>query len=440
MASVSRKEASPHVAFAMETPLRVPARRYFDREFHELEKTKLWYRTWQMACRLQEIPETGDFVEYEICDQSIVLIRQADSSIKAFHNACRHRATELCKGAGSLTNGELVCPFHGWRWRADGSPSYLYGAKGFAPECMRHTDLSLRECKVEIWGGCAWINLDPDASSLMDALQSVAGTLGGIGVENLQVKWWKETVINVNWKIALEAFLEAWHVMQTHPKMTFGMGKNFPPDAAEYRTYSGGHSTFTARLGEIPDLDSLIASDRVLVDGQDAMVLDRDIFVIEGLRNKLKPGDSIRKALGKAMRDYNQGAGIPMVDGAEDSPMYWAGEVFLFPNFLLLPYYGNALSYRVRPYGNDPERCRFEVWSLTTYPLSRPVERAKLLGRFDISDSTNWGEIPRQDFGNMERQQRGLHSLSFESHRLAIEWESPISNLHLEIDRRLSAE
>ena len=116
----------------------------------------------------------------------------------------------------------------------------------------------------------------------------------------------------------------------------------------------------------------------------------------------------------------------------------WGGEVFLFPNFFMLPQFGNSLSYRIRPYNDDPECCRFEVWSLTTYPESQPLERARLKGRFARDDADNWGMIPLQDFSNIERQQRGLHSRSFQGLRLATEWERAISNMHEELDRYLA--
>jgi hypothetical protein len=92
------------------------------------------------------------------------------------------------------------------------------------------------------------------------------------------------------------------------------------------------------------------------------------------------------------------------------------------------------LSYRCRPYDDNPEKCLFEVWSLTLYPEGHDPGRASLTGRFAQNDE-NWGLIPRQDFSNMERQQRGLHSDSFKESRLATEWEGAISNLHLEVDR-----
>lgn len=112
--------------------------------------------------------------------------------------------------------------------------------------------------------------------------------------------------------------------------------------------------------------------------------------------------------------------------------------VFLFPNIFYLPMYGNSLAYRIRPYNDDPERCRFEVWSLTTWPDSYPVGRATLKGRFAKDDAANWPLIPIQDFSNIERQQKGLHVLGFQGSRLATEWEAGIANMHNELDRRLA--
>jgi hypothetical protein len=84
---------------------------------------------------------------------------------------------------------------------------------------------------------------------------------------------------------------------------------------------------------------------------------------------------------------------------------------------------------------DNPEKCVFEVWSLTLYPEDEDPGRATLKGRFAQDDQENWGLIPRQDFSNMERQQRGVHSDSFTHMRLATEWEGAIANLHYEVDR-----
>ena len=116
--------------FPIEHPERIPARRYFDREFFELECERLWPRVWQMACRLEEIPAVGDYVEYEILDKSVIVVRTEPDTVKAFHNACRHRGMRLVEGRGNAAQG-FVCPFHGWCWNADGSNRFVFAPNLF---------------------------------------------------------------------------------------------------------------------------------------------------------------------------------------------------------------------------------------------------------------------------------------------------------------------
>ena len=79
----------------MERPDRIPKQRYYDADFFELERERLWPRVWQMACRLEEIPNVGDAVEYEILDQSVIVVRTSPTEVRAFQNACRHRGVKL---------------------------------------------------------------------------------------------------------------------------------------------------------------------------------------------------------------------------------------------------------------------------------------------------------------------------------------------------------
>jgi hypothetical protein len=155
------------------------------------------------------------------------------------------------------------------------------------------------------------------------------------------------------------------------------------------------------------------------------------------MKNRVPPGEDFPTAAIKALFDYAAGAGIPLNTTPEGMRL-WGGEVFLFPNYFMLPQFENALAYRVRPFNDDPEWCRFEVWSLTMYPEGQEPGRARLKGRFAPDDAENWGLIPRQDFSNLERQQRGVRSRGFRGHRLATEWERAISNMHEELDRYLA--
>ncbi len=437
-----RSSARQQVPFAMTSPLHVPRERYYDREFYELEKQYLWARVWQMACRLEEIPRPGDWVEYEICGESIVVVRQRDDSVKAFYNVCPHRATQLCEGVGRAPGGQITCPFHGWRWDIDGTNALVYGVDGFDPECVDPEDIRLREVKVDTWGACAWINMDPDARPLREALSPGAQLLDSVGVENMRVWWWKEVILDANWKVAQEVFHEGYHVMQTHPQLTMGAGTAYPADNVEYTVFENGHARFQgnadAEVGvNRPGADQFIEGLRVLWEGQDAMVLEQDLRVFESIRDQVPPDVDFGQAAIGALYEHAAREGIPMPPPGEHLQL-WGGEIFLFPNYFMLPMFGNSLAYRSRPFEDDPERCRFEIWSLTTYPETHDPGRARLQGRFAKDDLEHWGLIPRQDMSNIERIQRGLHSRGFRESRLATEWERAVSNMHEELDRYLA--
>ena len=116
------------VPYAIEVPDRAPKQRYFDPDFYQLEAELLWPRVWQMACRLEEIPEPGDFVEYEILDQSVIVVRTDDMEVQAFQNACRHRGVKVVAGRGTCDSG-FTCPFHGWCYGPDGTNTHVPHAK-----------------------------------------------------------------------------------------------------------------------------------------------------------------------------------------------------------------------------------------------------------------------------------------------------------------------
>ncbi|HEX3980406.1 MAG TPA: SRPBCC family protein, partial [Acidimicrobiales bacterium] len=103
-----------------------------------------------------------------------------------------------------------------------------------------------------------------------------------------------------------------------------------------------------------------------------------------------------------------------------------------------LPQYGNALVYRSRPNGNDPESCIFELWSLTIPAAGDVVPRPIRQGPFAPDDTEHWPRIPLQDFSNIGRQQRGIHSSSVDALRLSRTYEGGITNMHRHLDRYLA--
>ncbi len=184
-----------------------------------MEVDLLWPRVWQMACRLEEIPQPHDFVEYQILDQSVVVVRTEDLGVRAFQNACRHRGVRVVEGRGTCETG-FICPFHGWCYGPDGKNTFVTQAKDVrrAQPCSRRTSTSPR-CGARLWGGCAWINLDDDAPPLRECIEPFATILDAWKVESLRAEWWYACRLPVNWKLAQEAFMEQYHVIETHPQL-----------------------------------------------------------------------------------------------------------------------------------------------------------------------------------------------------------------------------
>jgi phenylpropionate dioxygenase-like ring-hydroxylating dioxygenase large terminal subunit len=437
------------VPFHMVDAEHVPVARYYSREFFELEKEKLWPHVWQMAAREEELPDPGDFVEYEIVGNSILIIRQQDGSVKALHNACRHRGTELGAGSGRFPGGQIVCPFHGWRWNINGQCSHVFGREGFSEEVLQTKDIALRECLVETWAGHVWINMDLNAPPLMEALSPANRVLDMVGASNWRVKWWKEVILNCNWKLAQEAFFEGYHLKATHPQL-YRIDQDYDDEtdwmSVAYKALANGHGIFQSGDakpsygGAAFDLDFLDMM-KTLNVGQDAMQLERDITIMEAVAGQMSPKDpAFPAAAMQALFEYWEEANIPAPPMTAEVMKMWGGDVHLFPNYIMLPSFVNGLAYRSRPYNDDPEWCRFELWSLTTYPVGAEPGRAQLQGRYDKDDTDNWGLIPRQDIANLERMQRGIRSQSMTEQRLSKMWEMTISNMHQELDRRLAAE
>src|SRR4029077_18306152 len=138
---------------------------------------------------------------------------------------------------------QIVCPFHGWRWNLDGTNSYVYGRDYFPPECLQASDVDLRRVSVGVKYGFVWINPDLHAHPFTDSFRGIEAAMDPIRFDLMHVNWWHCIELQANWKIAQEAFFEAWHVMQTHPEMAMQVrGDDVDPASmAGYGTSEQGH-------------------------------------------------------------------------------------------------------------------------------------------------------------------------------------------------------
>ena len=414
------------VPFAVTVPDRVPKERYYHPEFFAREAELLWPRVWQMACRLEEIPRPFDFAEYQILDQSIVVVRNEDMGVSAFQNSCRHRGVRIALGHGSCEDG-FTCPFHGWRYGPDGANVGVPRRRSFAEHNRQPGDIDLVSVRCETWGGCAWINLDADAPPLRQSLEPLATSLDAWKVESLRAEWWYACRLPVNWKLAVEAFVEAYHVPQSHPQLVIPTRYGLPQAGS-----------FDARAFVEADLRYL----RAMSEGMAGMVHANDVAVAERLSDIDLPPDAEaamvewKRTLNDEVTQWHRGRGADIPDLNELASAGLDLEFFQgFPNFFVLPMYSSASSYRFRPLG--PEETLMEIWSLTRDGEGQERERPVPPEAWE-HDDPRWPPIPAQDFGNIPRQQLGLHARGFQYMRLSEELEGHISNFERLIDGYLA--
>jgi glycine betaine catabolism A len=410
------------VPHAIEVPDRAPKERYFDPDFYQLECEQLWPRVWQMACRLEEIPEPGDVVEYEILDQSVIVVRGDDLEVRAFHNVCRHRGVKLVQGRGTATSG-FTCPFHGWCYGQDGANTHVPQRRTFSEHNLEPGDIDLTAVRCELWGGCAWINLDDSAPPLRECLEPAATILDAWKVESLRTEWWYACRLPVNWKLAEQAFQEQYHVVEAHPQLVIpGMRYGAPDGRDDPRSF----------------IDAEIRYLRTMSEGMAGMVHANDVRIAEGLRDVELPDDREQamatwyRLLNDAVVDWHraEGSDVPDLNDLEDrgvnEPMGYC-----FPQYFVLPMYSSASSYRFRPLG--PEETLMEIWSLTRFPEGAEPERPTAPEVWEWDDP-RWPPIPAQDFSNLPRQQQGLHAEGFEYMRLSERAEGHLSNFERILD------
>ena len=178
-----------------------------------------------------------------------------------------------------------------------------------------------------------------------------------------------------------------------------------------------------------------------LVNELDTMVTAPDLEVAKSLRGKKVPkGSSYGEELLKALYAKAAEEKRPMPDLTPEMAGQFGGEVFVFPNLLILPSFGNVMIYRIRPNGLNPDSAIFEVRGTRGVSPGTKVPRSQPQFVSDPTDPAQLALIPRQDFGNVPRVQKGLHSLANKQVWLGKEHEKIIRNMHQELDRYMQGQ
>ena len=382
--------------------------RYTSADFHREEFARLWTRTWQFACREEHIAEVGDYAVYDIGPYSFIITRVAENDIRAYYNACLHRGTKLRASGSEGCTQEFKCPFHGWAWKLDGSLKNVTCEWDFPH--VEAAKFHLPEARVETLGGFVWINMDPAAPDLRTYLGKEAlAHIEAWKLEDRYIYLHVQKSYPANWKLALEAFAEAYHVIETHPQVAPSNA-----DANSQYDFFGEHvDRFISCLG--------VASPHLAGKFSEQDVLDQftvgDGTMLSDDRPKVAEGGTARAAMAKMFRGMFEQATNSDLSAVSDSELLDCFSYTIFPNTYLFPGISLPMVYRFRPDPKDHRRCIYEVFFLRPVPKDgRPCPAPVTLLRDDQSFceapgmDPGFGKILDQDTDNLFAQQEGLEA------------------------------
>ncbi len=397
--------------------------RYTSRAVHELEVDRVWRRVWQMACREEQIPDVGDCVVYSAPGISLVIVRTGPGEIRAFHNSCLHRGTQLRTQPGRI--GELRCPFHGFTWNLDGTFAGMP-----CPWDFPHVDTAtfcLPEARLGRWGGFVFVSTDPETESLEEYLEILPGHFAAWDLGDRYLSAHVVRVVPCNWKVALEAFIESYHTVAVHPQLLKTSGDT----QTQYDVYEGVRHV-NRMITPVGIASGHVEHDVGEQDILDAMFLtkdDEDAVVPDGGSARQVLAERTRRQLAQRTGgDYSQITDCEALD---------AIEYFVFPNFVPWAGYTTPLVYRFRPHGDDHTAAVMDVMLLEPVPVSGPRPPAAPTRHLEAGE--RWADAPElgylgrildQDTATLGRVQRGLQGAAGPEVTLARYQESRIRHFH----------
>ncbi|OLP00042.1 (2Fe-2S)-binding protein [Mycolicibacterium porcinum] len=422
--------------------MEIPTSRYIAPEFVTQERDSIWKKVWQVVGRVDELTKAGDWKQYQIFDQSYLIVRGKDEKLRAFVNACRHRGNVLCRDARGNAKRGFLCQYHLWSYDLDGR------LKGMLREALAgpidKDTHGLIEVSVDTFAGFIFLNPDPEAAPLADFIGAeVAAMLAPYHLDEMVTVMDVTEAIDCNWKVVLDAFQEGYHIDGIHPQLLRVI--NIDPATSRYRFFEQ-HSvsmapfdvvgatpeqqvdgimdlpeTFPSTVAVIPRFSELVAEHR----GDDGSLSFPD-------------GVTARTLLQKATRDTLTAMGLD-VSGLTDAQMSDNHGWVLFPNFFMTIRAGEAHIIMSLPHPDgDPNRC---IWHVASYMWLPDEAKAAFTAEpivVDEAGSYKYFEALQQDYEQMPRQQIGLRNTALK-HMALVKEEVVIAHFHSVVDKYLES-
>jgi len=315
------------------------------------EERHLFRGGWMCVARSQDVAQVGDQRAESVGGAGVFLVRAEDGRLRAFANTCRHRGHELLPCGASRNLHVIVCPYHSWSYRLDGS---LRNAPRFEEwDSFVPEENGLVELPTEEWLGLVFVAAAHDVTPLHEHFAELGNFVAAHEPERLSVAARHDYVVEANWKVVIENYQECYHCAMIHPELCAVS----PPRSGEnYRVDGAG---------------AWVGGWMALRDGVDTMSLSgkSDGTVLRGL-----------DARGRREVLY----------------------LVLFPNVLLSLHPDYVMTHQLTPLGPTRTAVRCS-WSFSPEDLDR--------ADFDPSYAVDfWDVTNRQDFSACESVQRGVTS------------------------------
>ena len=433
----------------LEAPVTISTEAYLSADYARAERDRLWRKAWLQAGRLEDIPNEGDFITFDIGDDSILVVREAGGpeteNVRAFHNVCVHRGRRLVDRPKGQRNARgnrraFTCGFHGWTYALDGKCTYIPHKDDWQGS-LTSESTSLGPVRAETWGGWVWITMDAAAVPLAEWLDPVPAMLAPFELHNMRPRWRKWVVFECNWKVAMEAFNETYHVATTHPEFNrFGQFRGWARNHGLHTNIGyeapKGQEEDQAKLRLGAGDDPRVSTAEMQVYTWENASTNTTLTLVEAAKRLVDdlpeetPAPEVSKHWLASARAADAARGVvwPVVDPLHTAKSGTAWQIF--PNFQIGHAVNNMLCYMARPCGDDPDKCIFEAAVYELYPDGEAPAT-----EWTYTEPGDWPPVLQQDFANMAAVQQGMKSAGFRGAQPNPYMERSTASLHMNLAR-----
>jgi Rieske 2Fe-2S family protein len=199
----------------------LPGPDYHDQAVFELDRERIFYRSWFLAGRAEHAANAGDWFTVDVVDESILVVRGEDGQLRAFYNVCRHRGSRLKEEPSGSLQGAIACPYHDWCYSFTSGD--LVATPRVGKDEVDRSQNGLRPVHLDEWQGFVYVNLDRETP------KPVRETLGAayddmiaferFDIASLRIGATTEWLVEANWKIIIENYNECLHCPNVHPEL-----------------------------------------------------------------------------------------------------------------------------------------------------------------------------------------------------------------------------